>query len=75
MFQIFIGKKSWVGYTDEFNKQNHLPKLKKGVFSPVDAFDKNLVSEEVIQTVNLKYVNDYKVMDDFNILIKGLKNN
>ncbi len=75
LFQIFIGKKSWVGYTDEFNKQNHLPKLKKGVFSPVDAFDKNLVSEEVIQTVNLKYVNDYKVMDDFNILIKGLKNN
>lgn len=75
LYQIFSGKKSWVGYTDNFNKQNHLPKLKKGVFSPVDAFDKNLVSDEVIQTVNLKYVNDYKVMDDFNILLKGLKNN
>ena len=39
------------------------------------AFDKNLVSDEVIQTVNLKYVNDYKVTDDLNILLKGLKNN
>ncbi len=75
LFHIFTGKKTWVGYSDQFTIQTNLPKLKKGIFSPVDAFDKNLVSDEVIQTVNLKYVNDYKVTDDLNILLKGLKNN
>jgi GT2 family glycosyltransferase len=75
VFEIFTGKKSWVGYSDQFTIQTNLPKLKKGVFSPVDAFDKNLVSEDVIRTVNLKYVNDYKVSDDLNILLKGLRNN
>lgn len=75
LFQIFIGEKSWVGYSDNFMLNTNLPQLKKGVFSPVDAFDKNLVSDEIIQTVNLKYVNDYRVSDDLNILLKGLKKN
>lgn len=73
LFKVVIGDKTWVGYSNAFKKEASMPKLKQGVFAPEDAFDSRIVSDEVIHTVNIKYVNDYKMSDDWNILWKGIR--
>lgn len=73
-FKVLKGDKSWVGYSSSFNsKDQKLPRLKKGVFSPIDNFDNKNLSSDVVSTANIKYVNNYKMESDFNILLKSLK--
>lgn len=73
-FKVLKGDKSWVGYSNSFNsKDQKLPQLKKGVFSPIDIFDNQNLSSDVVSTANIKYANNYKVESDFNILLRSLK--
>lgn len=73
LFSVIRGERTWVGYTANFDRDNKMPLLKRGILSPIDAFDHQIVSNEIIRSSNIKYVNDYKVEDDINILIRGLK--
>lgn len=73
LVSVLKGRKTWVGYTNDFSRDNKMPSLKNGILSPIDAFDHQIVSSEIIRSSNIKYVNDYKVEDDINILIRGLK--
>ncbi|MCL2131583.1 MAG: glycosyltransferase family 2 protein [Lentimicrobiaceae bacterium] len=70
----FSGRKTWVGYystTDDF--QNKLPKLKKGVLSPVDSFNLEQLNAETIQQINNLYARDYKIKNDLMIVWKGFR--
>jgi GT2 family glycosyltransferase len=70
----FLGKKTWVAYcptADDF--QTKLPKLKKGVLSPIDSFNLEQLNAETIQQVNNLYARDYKITNDFIIVWKGFK--
>jgi lipopolysaccharide/colanic/teichoic acid biosynthesis glycosyltransferase len=70
----FLSKKTWVGYhpmADSF--QNKLPKLKKGVLSPVDSFNLEYLNTEMVQQVNNLYARDYKIKTDLMIVLKGFK--
>jgi len=71
----FIGKKTWVGYYPMplSDVQNKLPKLKKGVLSPMDSFNLEQLNAETIQQVNNLYARDYKIKNDLIIVWKGLK--
>ena len=72
---VFLGKYTLIGYHGKMNEEaEHLPFLKKGILSPVDALKHDTLEKGIIEKVNLLYAKDYRVMNDLNILIKGFKN-
>ena len=70
----FLGRKTWVGYYPTADdSQNKLPKLKKGVLTPIDSFNLNQLNSEIIQQVNTLYARDYKITNDIIIVWKGFR--
>ena len=73
LFQVIFAKKSWVGYRfTDVDAQHKLPKIKSGVLNPTDVLKSKNISPETIERLNLLYARDYKVINDLNILIKGI---
>ena len=73
IFSVLLGHKTWVSYCKIGTNQS-LPKLKKGILHPADAFQNKKISEEMLSHLNIIYSRDYKITGDLNILIKGFKN-
>jgi GT2 family glycosyltransferase len=71
IFNVLIGKKSWVGYGNESN--DHLPKIRTSVLSPADAIKGIIINDDTRNRLNLTYSKDYKVENDLNIARKSLK--
>ena len=75
IFLVLISNRSWVSYTrDEQYDPERLPHIRKGVLSPLDAFGKDNISEEIKQRLNFIYAKDYSTNTDLNILVKGFRN-
>lgn len=73
ILEIFIGKKTWIGYTpNRSNSSLRLPKIKPSIFSILIS-TQNLASDK-LDKLNLIYAKDYSVSTDFKILLKHLKN-
>lgn len=70
LFQVFIGKASFVGY-DQLDHQ-HLPKIKPGILHPSDKIKHR--EESMIGKINLIYARDYKIREDLSILLKSFYN-
>ncbi|MBN2237176.1 MAG: glycosyltransferase [Bacteroidales bacterium] len=69
---VLFGKKSWVGYDQNaFLSKEKLPSIKNGVLFPKDAFPDKLISTEISDKLNLMYAQDYKLKNDFQIVLKG----
>ncbi len=68
-FQIILGKISWVGYAE--NRDQKLPFLKKGVFSPLDGLENDNLSRELASRLNLIYARDYHLQKDIQIILKN----
>lgn len=71
--RVIKGKLSLVGYcistnTDVFD----LPVIKTAVLSPVDGINKELTAADKTQ-LNISYAKDYKIGNDLEIILKGLK--
>lgn len=64
---VLFSKKSWVGYRMQ---QKNLPTVKNGVLIPSEILGANL-STEIKKQIDLLYAKDYKLTNDFKILIKG----
>jgi len=73
LFLVTFGTKTWVGYQNLENGTN-LPQLKPGVLFPSDAIKSKTLDQKTIQSLNNLYAKDYKIENDFNILIAGWKN-
>lgn len=71
MFAVLLGLKSWVGYGSD--KQEHLPKLKPSVLSPVDAIKNSNLTADTRNRLHLAYSKDYKIENDLNIVWKAFK--
>jgi GT2 family glycosyltransferase len=72
IFLVLIAQRSWVGYYH--NKEtSKLPAIHKGILTPADAFQAKTFDEEMITRLNMIYARDYKIMNDLNILIKGIR--
>jgi GT2 family glycosyltransferase len=69
--EVLIGIKSWVGYGSD--KQEHLPKLKPSVLSPVDAIKNSNLTADTRNRLHLAYSKDYKIENDLNIVWKAFK--
>jgi GT2 family glycosyltransferase len=71
IFEVFSGKKSWVGYCS--GTQNHLPVIKKGILSPASLFP-DTIPEKKEDELNIVYAKDYRLMNDLEIVLKAWKN-
>lgn len=71
IFRVFLGQKTWVAYHE--NHKNDLPKIKKGVLSPVDGLNLSELSPTTIQRLNLLYAKDYSVYNDLDIIRNGFR--
>ncbi len=74
IFLVITGNISWVGYADvnSSGTSTVLPKIRKGVFSPLTPFKQNNRDADTIARMNLLYARDYSIYQDAEILWKGL---
>ncbi len=74
MLLVLAGKYSWVGYHPETATYNGpLPRIRKGILTPVDQFRRNSLSTDAINRINILYAKDYDIMTDFRILFRGIR--
>lgn len=75
IFRVLFANKSWVGYyhlkTDDVYK---LPRIKPGIVNPSDAINQKNLNPELADNLNILYAKDYSLRNDFNIIIKALRN-
>ncbi|MCX7987205.1 MAG: glycosyltransferase [Bacteroidales bacterium] len=73
---VLLGKRTWVGYWQDTKgypfAADDLPPIKKGILSPADGIKRQGLSPEMMAKLNVFYAKDYKFVNDFNILRKGL---
>ena len=78
IWYILFGQKTWVSYANPvfsdaiINVSNNLPKIKQGVFSPLNAANLTEPNAPTVQRLNFLYAKDYDVWRDAEILWKGL---
>jgi hypothetical protein len=81
---VFLGKKSWVGYSSRQSAvgpdlgrgqsgaaNSTLPKIKPGVLSAADAFTGRQLDEATAQRLDFFYAKDYEVWRDLVVVRKG----
>lgn len=71
--QIFLNKKSWVGYHAQRENKTLLPKIKPGVVTPVDELKVSGVDEPTIRRLNFFYAKDYTISRDIDILLSAFQ--
>lgn len=73
--RVLFGFKTWIGYYTGGNIQiNHLPKIKKGILSPLDFVIKDEGTKSLADNLNMVYAKNYNLWTDLKILMKGFKN-
>ena len=68
--KCLTGSLSWVGYASKGNVHG-LPKIKKGVLTPLDAFDFKVNETEIIQQADIVYAKDYRLGSDIGIVFRA----
>ena len=71
IFTVLFNHRSWVGYHGE--QTDNLPKIKKGILSPVDGLKISKLSRSTIQHLNLLYAKDYSVYHDLDLIWSGFR--
>jgi hypothetical protein len=72
LFSVLFGGKSFVGYCSDKNSDTSLlPKIKKGIFTPLTIINKDKITKELVERLNMMYAKDYKIIQDLNIIIKS----
>ena len=74
-WQVLIGKKSWVGvaHTDT-NREKSPSAIRDGIFAPEDALTRrsSALSPELKQRLHLRYLRNYKLTTDLQILFMNI---
>lgn len=71
IFDLILGRKTLVGYTEGVSE--NLPKIKKGILSPIDTVNLTNINEPTVKRLNFLYAKDYNVWRDVEIMINGFK--
>jgi O-antigen biosynthesis protein len=71
IFLVLSGSASWVGYRHNSEAPKNLPKIKRGILSPLDSLSSDRLDETTVKRLNSLYAKDYHVYTDLNILRKG----
>lgn len=71
---VLLGSKTWVGYLkNSVVKNDHLPKIKDGILTPLDLKATKDFSESFIKNANRVYAKNFTIWNDAKILLKGFK--
>lgn len=72
---VFLGKCTWVGYAQEqrADQDFQLPKIARGVLSPLDGMDDGNLDAEGLVRLNMRYAKDYGALNDLSIVLKGFR--
>jgi hypothetical protein len=63
---VIVGKYSWIGYINYHGIENSgLPKIRKGVYPPINTSLSKETSGETIEKINILYAKNYSVANDF----------
>lgn len=67
-WQVLIGKKTWVGTSNGVTR--------KGIFGPEDGLPHKAkpISPEIIERLQLRYLRNYKLTTDIQIILKNIRN-
>ncbi len=68
ILKVIIGRKSWVGYYFIEDQIYQLPRIRKGVLSPLDSLKFDTSEKDTISQLNLLYARDYNPWKDLNII-------
>lgn len=71
IMKVLIGKKTWVGFATNCEESTHLPKMKKGIVSPITNLKTSLLNQGTISRLDTLYAKDYSVFTDIAILWKS----
>jgi len=69
--KVMMGKYSWVGFSE--NTKISLPKIKKGIISPVTYISDEKINKQTIQRLNLLYAKEYNVYTDIELMFRSWK--
>lgn len=72
---VLFGYKTWVGYAqaDDNTTQTVLPKIRKGVLTPLTPYRQNGWNQDTIERMNLLYARDYSIYKDAEIMYSGFR--
>ena len=70
IFNVLIGKRSWVGFACLGRTSSDLPKVRDGIFSPADL--SRTTRKLNPQRLNLRYAKNYSVRTDLSILLRNM---
>jgi hypothetical protein len=74
LLSVIYSRKSLVGYSTHTEPdEQHLPEIRKGILTPIDAFKDKEISPEDGVRLNIMYARDYKLTNDLRIIIKGFR--
>ena len=71
LLNVLLGKLTWVGYQPTTGTGTSLPRIRKGVLTPLDGLMVAEFNLPTIQRLNLLYAKDYDLNRDVDILWKG----
>jgi len=75
IFSVLLNNKSWVGYISNTKSRSFkLPKIKRGVLSPIYLQTNPELNQENIDKINLLYAKNYSILNDLLIIVKGFRN-
>lgn len=67
---VLIGRKTWVSYAD--NPENSsLPRLKPGIFTPLDALRDVQPNAQTVARLNFLYARNWNVWQDLEVVVKA----
>jgi O-antigen biosynthesis protein len=72
IFLVLFAQKTWVGYFRN-EESARMPAIRHGILNPTDAFREKTLTDEMIIRLNMIYARDYRIMNDLNILFKGIR--
>lgn len=74
IFNVLFALKTWVGYYDKKEEYySSLPKIKKGILSPMLTINKKVRDKVNPREVNILYAKNYKIKHDIDIILKGIR--
>ncbi len=72
IFGVLSGKRSWVGYASSNQGDSGLPRIRKGILTPIDILKNKDLNDATIHRLNILYSKDYKIKNDLNIIWNGI---
>src|SRR5690606_23249794 len=70
---VFMGKKTWVGYTIQRSKLSHLPLLRQPILPPYQIIEGYAPEEDVLEFLSKRYASEYDSLDDLRIIWNNRK--